>query len=356
LVVAGAHSLGMLTFSPSDLWRRRALGNIFYGAGAVLVFFILSGFVLGLTIERHSKYDWTECWAFIKRRALRLYPTFFFFGCLYYAYNKFFLIPPDFRTAKDMTWFEFIQNLLLLKISLNGVAWSLRPEFLFSLLLPLTYLWTFRRPVISWVIFGGLLLLYYALPPRLFHLDYIDAPYYLLYTLYGGTLIAFFRENIRDIYRQVPKFGLGAMTIVALGVCATSAHFGNHFDWFAYAAAFLISIIALDVLPTWFRFLDAKALISLGNISYSFYLLHPLCLMIIFTLVLKRFSPAVVLGHPWIATLFLLSASTALTIPLASLTYDWIESRFTSTRRRTGTGSLAPSASGPGKEAGNLLG
>ncbi len=339
LTVAATHTLSKVSF-PENLHRwKTAVMNIIYGAGAVLVFFILSGFVLGLTLDRLSVYDWRACARFIKRRFLRLVPALFCSTLMYFAFYRFTVaqgLGPSNRMTGPMSpsLSELLRNLSLYSISFNGSTWSLRPEFLFSLLLPITFFWARGSSILCFGILGVLVVIYSLLPPSLFHVDYTSTPYYFLFVMYGGAMVAFWRKSISHIYSVLPKNVLYTLVLTALVICGTTAHFGHHFALFGVAATFLISVVALDALRSLFNFLDLKVLIYLGDISYSFYLLHPLALMVCELFIFSRLPSDLVQNHPWLCSLGLGAVSIAFALPISTLLYYLCERPFTSVAKR----------------------
>ncbi|QND60327.1 acyltransferase family protein [Mesorhizobium huakuii] len=102
---------------------------LFNGSNAVLLFFVLSGFVLRLSLERHDGSPGVVIVNFILRRLCRLYPAMFFcmacFLALAILYQK-------------MGWSGFpapnltdpLLNALLFKISWHGPSGTIQAEFL----------------------------------------------------------------------------------------------------------------------------------------------------------------------------------------------------------------------------------
>jgi peptidoglycan/LPS O-acetylase OafA/YrhL len=335
LTVAAAHAVEALKFPHERQYEQRIALNVAYGEGAVIVFFILSGFVLSLTMDRKSTWGLAECWHFIKKRLLRLYPAVFFCSLIYLLVGYLVRFPdhpsallnhfgqPSFSAA------DLIQNFLLLKTTLIGVAWSLQPELLFSLLLPISYLWTSRSSSAHFIILGLFLAAFYIFP--------LDSPFHstYLFIFYAGSITYFFRSHLASAYSRIPKPVIYLLYLVCAGIGFSALHFGHHLDLLTVAATFVIGCVALDITPLVFKFLDAKALVALGNISYSFYLLHPVCLGVCTLAVVSLLPDSLMLAHIWLVIFILWTISTAVTIPVSALSFHISERPFTSTGKRS---------------------
>lgn len=103
----------------------RALGG--FGHLAVLIFFVLSGFVIGYTTPQ--KFTWEEAKRYIIRRLIRIYPIYLFAVFLSFA------ITNNPYTVKDVIGhLLFLQLWIVPVIKNNGSLWTLHYEFIFYLL------------------------------------------------------------------------------------------------------------------------------------------------------------------------------------------------------------------------------
>ena len=101
--------------------------DVRFGHYGVQLFFIISGFVIFLTIERSEKAS-----DFVVKRFSRLYPTYW--ACLLVTFFSMSLFPIS--NERSATVSEFLMNTTmlqgLLKIkNVDGAYWSLLPELLF---------------------------------------------------------------------------------------------------------------------------------------------------------------------------------------------------------------------------------
>lgn len=143
-IAAAIVTLGHCFFVYSELHGAGVVALL--GQGAVLFFFVLSGYVLGRSLLRTPTNRPKPFVGFVVRRIFRLYPAFLFalFLCALVT-----LLPPlpEYKFASGQTlWFQgnafeqsaswWFFDLTLLKFDLIPVAWTLQVEFVCSLLLP----------------------------------------------------------------------------------------------------------------------------------------------------------------------------------------------------------------------------
>jgi peptidoglycan/LPS O-acetylase OafA/YrhL len=356
LTVAAYHSLEVFKFTEKDASLRRLLFNLVYGPGAVFVFFILSGFVLGLTLNRKKPGDLSACLNFLKRRFFRLFPVMFFSFIVYYIYYRFAYPIQNFKPVTD--WFdnkpdislgEVAKNICLISTSKNRVTWSLRVEWLFSLLLPLVYFWIGKSWRANTVMLGLLVLVFFFLGFDTFHLDPLETPWAYLFMCYSGYMVAILQRPLSNQLSRLLRSIFYALIVIALGICFSTPHFGNYYIPYSIAAVFLIGVIALNVAPSFFKALDSKVLILLGDISYSFYLFNPIFIMMTTFAVLKTVSSGFLVDHLWIFTFVLWMGSSVLTVPLAYFSFCLCERPFTSARYKKAT-EIVTSAATPRSE------
>ena len=117
------------------------------GGAAVTVFFVLSGYVLGLSLDKH-KVTFSRTLSFYLKRVFRLYPAHIVSlsaivasMVLFHEYQVF-----EAGSAWYAEWYQYdieastvFKNLILKEIYLNHIAWTLQVEVAGSLFLPLAY-------------------------------------------------------------------------------------------------------------------------------------------------------------------------------------------------------------------------
>lgn len=292
--------IGDLSYTP--------LGIFWAGRSAVLLFFVLSGYVLFFMINSASM----NYVSFLMRRSLRLYIPYLlavFLGVageyLFYHgglpglnpwLNQFWSAPITIRSILYHLLFvdEFNAN------HYDFTVWTLVQEMRISILFP-AILW-FMRDKKWWVpvvIFFMLSVL--AMAIRMFALSgghilswltlsgsltaYIFTPYYIFAFVLGATL-ATQRTSLQKWYNRLGIQGRIAVFSIGFFLYYYGPHFisavGIHHlmvrDWPAImGAAILVLVSAYDLVAI--QVLTTPILIYLGKISYSLYLLHAVILL-----------------------------------------------------------------------------
>jgi len=115
------------------------------GLDAVLIFFILSGYVIGLTNK--EKFSSNEATLYLLKRGVRLLPMYFLAVVLSY------IVSPIDSWQTVIGNIFLLQNLAVPTISGNGPLWSLNYEFIYYLVF--LYIWRFRPKILSiliWIV------------------------------------------------------------------------------------------------------------------------------------------------------------------------------------------------------------
>lgn len=288
------HSLAesALQFSPLHL--------LWGGREAVVIFFVLSGFVLALPVARGRALRPLE---YYPRRLARLYLPVW--GALIFSAVLHVAVSHD--AAPDQTWWlnihdvpitvrAAIDNATLLTSSTFGgqfttVLWSLRWEVIFSLMLPfvLIAMTLLRRlPRIAMVAAAGAVLLAFLVSPRAAVVAL--APFLL------GVLLAYERDGIEAVGRRLT----GARRRIVVAALAVGAVMLLSSRWWLRTStwelapgprALLVSAGACALLvlvllsPGFRRLLEARPMHWLGTRSYSLYLIHePIVVTVAFAL------------------------------------------------------------------------
>jgi peptidoglycan/LPS O-acetylase OafA/YrhL len=150
LMVAICHSqLVFVVDGHEDLWRlnishvqglqafaTKMLLIVFNGGAAVSLFFVISGLVLGLSLDRQKDEILRSSVSFLLRRALRIYPALILSLLLVQAWLPLIYPAPDYVGASLMFQplyrvpqaADFFANLFFVSNQMNPVIWTLKIE------------------------------------------------------------------------------------------------------------------------------------------------------------------------------------------------------------------------------------
>ena len=298
----------------------RILGN---GPGAVIFFFVLSGFVLTKVLESGSANVRDNAWQFLSGRVFRIYPgvisTLIIFTFLYFVFGSLVHSPEQFSSV------SLFLNALLIRPNIDPVMWSLQLEMIGSvMILGLYYAWLrYGKPAIFLPYFILLALSFTAVWNHLIGPEQFRAD--LCIRFRDGRI---YLRKADSLNLRRPLLWLG---VVIVGFAITRPIVG----WSSYWTILLETIFGGSIVALLafggFR-TPAGRLFSIarffGKISFSFYLLHPIVLMY-----QKLFSApvteAVARGvHPLAICAVLFAASVCFTTPLALAQYQLIELPF----------------------------
>lgn len=110
-----------------------------FGHLAVLIFFVLSGFVIGYTTP--EQFTLKNAKQYIFRRLIRLYPIYFIAIILSFAVSE-----KPFNLTQFLSHLFFLQHWIVPIIDTNGPLWSLHYEFFFYLLFLAIWAWRIYVP------------------------------------------------------------------------------------------------------------------------------------------------------------------------------------------------------------------
>ena len=291
------------------LLRFTPLGFVNAGREAVIFFFVLSGFVLTLPFLRANKAPTYP--AYVIKRICRIYPPYLAAVIFAVAMNALFYRGPvpglsgwfSLAWRPQIDWPLVLQHLFLINSfdhdRFNPVLWSLVIEMRISLLFPLfvycvvKYDWKLNLlggallHVIGW----GSFTLHHNHVINLTH-DYSSTFCFMLMFIVG-SLLAKNRHSLVDRFTALSRVGRYA------GLCLAFLAYTNAF-WLEHlfhskiviqalhtqitkdtivtvaVSAFIIMALASRKISSVLLF---KPLHFLGKISYSFYLLHAVCLL-----------------------------------------------------------------------------
>lgn len=267
------------------------------GHDAVILFFVLSGFVLALPFEHNPKLAY---WKFIVKRICRIYLPYL--GALFIAVAmnfKYHGIVTNYGWI-DQTWNQkphghaIIQGVLFLGdyqwARFNTAFWSLVYEMRISLIFPFLAIAIMRlrnRWMLGFAILTSLFTVHSHRVFALVHLDppspqFADTLHYMSFFILGAIL-AKSRESIEVRYRQLPRFLLFPVIAFAIMLYFHPFNVPAFTNWLLppekiedWSAAFgsLIALTLALCSCSFKKFLNHGCVHYLGRISYSLYLVH----------------------------------------------------------------------------------
>jgi len=340
LVVLVGHVIQVINYHDSLLNPYLSLADniitaAFNAQGAVLLFFVLSGCVLSLSLKNLSNLDPRQILSFYVKRVFRLYPLLWLATGL--AMVSMVVTKHVVETGVFAAWLtrnlttSFTTSHTLMSLSgaytrYNGPMWSLRVELLYSALFPAIYLLVKNLRLRLWVLafLTGFALL--PIPSQL------------------GTAFALsFAAGALIPLLPAPSGKLnGGIAIAALLVLLYDrlilSQFGapeRVFDVVETAAAFFV---VRDVFASGrgYRVLMFRPTAWLGELSFSIYLLHLPILLIVFTAVQGITGLPVLLNNPVISQLGLAAVTVAITVVVSAFTFNFVELPIHNYGRRLG--------------------
>ena len=298
------------------LWRDWIFRGVPAGA-AVVLFFVLSGFVLGASLQRDPNVV-----RFAVRRIFRIFPALWLAVAITYAAEVW--LASGFDHDQFTEWFQnvflrphtvadFFRNLVLAKVSIDQVAWSLVPEVLCSLMLP-ALVWLHQRTDRI-----GRLAILVCLAVIGHHAE--DRTMCYAVAFYAG-----FALPAEVIGPRLTSWWLAAAAAIAgwLMLCLGQAYGVPYMPMMreVCTAGAVILISAIVASPGSFGFLNARPLRFLGRVSFSFYLLH---LPVLFLLTAATMALPALRPHNLYGTVALAITSIAATAVAAALSYRFVE-------------------------------
>jgi len=237
----------------------------YYGYVGVHLFFIISGFVIFMTLERtKSTMD------FVVSRISRLYPAYWAAICLTLLFLYFLPVPTlgKFSTKEVVLNLTMFQSFFKVR-NIDQVYWTLKLELLFYIIMYIVYACKQLRCIVP-ICIGWLLLslgsLYIELPLK----KYIDVLFILEFAPLFISGILFYKIKKQQKANILYNFIIISSLIVEM-LWMIKVHNADIYSLLIvctfYLTFYIFSFKGL-------AFLNSKVLLFFGSISYSLYLIH----------------------------------------------------------------------------------
>lgn len=240
-----------------------------YGYLGVDIFFVISGYVVTLSIMRRVEVNGTLDYKyFIKQRIIRLFPVFLIVTIVslvlsYFLQEKFQFRENALDSISSLFYFANIRFIFSLDyFSIDAIDrlfthyWSLSVEEQFYIFFPLLYFWLVRKAYILFIIALSCiayLILYTYDPNTAFFLTFSR-----VFALLSGVYIAIY-ERVKELYLLLAS---AALFSLSLGLEAV--------------LSFVVVIFSILLIKFGYSYkiFNFKSLKYVGNLSYSLYLVH----------------------------------------------------------------------------------
>jgi peptidoglycan/LPS O-acetylase OafA/YrhL len=317
LTVVAYHVWGQFSDTPCAGWDAVAfylLKGLSNGIGAVVGFFVISGFVLARSLEANP-----EAVRYFRNRAFRLFPAAVAVVALLTALHRWFGIYVMYEG--DFSPGNVLLNMLMIRTDINAVMWSMKVEC-FATPLILFSAWLVKRDGAPWLWAAILVLFGLSFWGPYVHAlgdSTILAP---LYAFIVGVLAQHYGRRLSDIRPSIA-------TVAAILSVIVFCYCGNHKQPALILLLECLSAVCLVTLIAWrpvalFKPLDLAAVRFYGKISYSFYLLHVLGML--FADRILGLAGISLSGLPVsVGTIALTVLSVMVTTPAAYLCWRFVE-------------------------------
>ncbi|MDC0762906.1 acyltransferase [Brevibacillus sp. AG] len=337
ITVVIGHFCLMIPSLPDSI-KFSPLRFLWAGGEAVIIFYVLSGFVLSMAIY-HSK---TNYWGYLIKRFVRIYIPYYVW--IFITFALFILFSP-YEVTGLRDWFydkwqgpittlDIINHLVLLNNfftdNYNPVIWSLAQEMRISIVFPLLFLLFYKQ---SWkkTILFAMSFSFISIFLNILHIGkaegfyngYADTLHFTSMFMVGMLLFKHHEELVR-LYRNMKKWK--RRLLITLGVILYLYSTGILFisrsdtyfllkDWGVVIGVSILIIMAMSNLKVK-AILNKSVFVYVGEISYSIYLCHFPIMMVLFKLLYAKIP---------ISLLFLLCVTT--TILFSIVSYHFIEKK-----------------------------
>ncbi|MFP3377564.1 acyltransferase [Bacillus sp. SIMBA_069] len=337
LTVVFGHFCLMIPSLPNSI-KFSPLRFLWAGGEAVIVFYVLSGFVLSMALY-HSK---TNYWGYLIKRFVRIYIPYYFWIIITFAL---FILFSPYEVVGLRDWFydrwqgsitklDILNHFVLLNNffteNYNPVIWSLAQEMRISIVFPwlflLFYKLNWKKTILCALSFSLISVFLNMLQigkAEGFYNGYADTLHFTSMFMVGMLLFKH-QEKLIYSYRNMKKFNKGFLialgiilylySILIYGISRNDTTFLLK-DWGVVLGVSIFIIMAMSNLKVKV-FLNKSVFVYLGEISYSIYLCHFPIMMVLFKLLYTK-----------IPIFFLLILCITMTLLFSIVSYHLIEKK-----------------------------
>ena len=332
LVVLG-HCIGIFKYSTGPMLYVDPFLN---GAAAVAFFFVLSGTVLAMSWKT-TPVTGSSYVLYLTKRAFRIMPLLIVVAIVGLIWCNYLDVRATYAFAKpeftehykaDIDLPRFVASLVGYSARPAPPLWSIFIELVGSIVIPLIIVAS-RRPILMLPL--GLVLLalgWWGAPGFQYRW-----PVFLINFYLGVTILSWGPAYGRMVAR------LPRALVLAAVVAGLVLFLGNRYWWPTGHGAFSSNLIEMAVsaqliaiaiyVPDMFPALRSRALVFIGDISYSIYLIHFLIMVATLQLLARLVPPETMAASPAGYALLLAALVSLITIGVSTLTYRLIEMPLT---------------------------
>ncbi|MDX1769892.1 MAG: acyltransferase [Planococcaceae bacterium] len=281
----------------AGIWKEYQLGYL-----GVTFFFVLSGFILAYNYkEKFNTLEKPKLIYFYIARIAKIYPIHFL--TFFFAIPYYFLVPLNHPPL--MYVFQGVTNILLIQsfipvgnVSFNGVSWSLSNELFFYVMFPFLLVLTIKfvkkvrtrilLVVVLWVTF----IVIFSLIPQAADEGHSLSrwiayffPVTRLFDFFVGVIFGLVFSGIKNKVKNTSKFKFSFFEISSIVLSVVVIFYSPMFPQNLRYSLLILPFWTILIFVFAFqkgilsRIISNKVLIYLGEVSFSFYMIHNLVII-----------------------------------------------------------------------------
>ncbi|WP_215846258.1 acyltransferase family protein [Candidatus Pantoea bituminis] len=307
-------------------------GNFFVNSGkfGVLLFFMISAFLFYRWLDNDTMTPGQLTYKLLKSRIRRIVPMFWFsaFVIIVIGLVKGDLIVGATAVKDAVLWLLFIGSYHIgdyATADVNaGVEWTLRLEWLLYLSIPLIYVINraTNGKYKTLLILGSIGVIFcVAVGLRLWGKTYTDPRPVL------GFAMGYMAYKHRELFVHYKHSSLAALAVILLTLFSL-AFTSNTFFYLIFLCCLTVIFFIVSSGNAVFGILENKTLMSIGEVSYSLYLIHGVVLYFI------KQIPLTLIPHSILVYTLLSTGFFVASFYVAKLTYLYVEKPFIGSNKK----------------------